>query len=128
MVRSAGSDHYNYDNPVRRDTVSIGEMGDNVTVRFVVRFHYLRLCGRTKADWARRRTTRARGSSTATSISTWKRASLSCSQKTQRLPVLSIPSRVCRINAYTCIFGSYLFAEEWEKLCPTYNASMHTKV
>lgn len=23
---------------------------------------------------------------------------------------------------------SYFAAEEWEKLCPTYNASMHTKV
>ncbi|KAI0832031.1 hypothetical protein BC628DRAFT_1311301 [Trametes gibbosa] len=35
VVRSAGSDHYNYINPVKRDTVSIGAPGDNVTVRFV---------------------------------------------------------------------------------------------
>ncbi|KAI0351345.1 hypothetical protein OH77DRAFT_1498596 [Trametes cingulata] len=35
VVRSAGSDVYNYENPVRRDTVSIGLANDNVTVRFV---------------------------------------------------------------------------------------------
>ncbi|KAI0676138.1 TvLac7 [Trametes maxima] len=36
VVRSAGSDHYNYKNPMRRDTVSIGTSPtDNVTVRFV---------------------------------------------------------------------------------------------
>ncbi|OCH84564.1 laccase 2 [Obba rivulosa] len=34
VVRSAGSDTYNYDNPVQRDTVSIGADGDNVTIRF----------------------------------------------------------------------------------------------
>ncbi|KAI0765644.1 TvLac6 [Trametes elegans] len=34
VVRSAGSDKYNYKNPVRRDTVSIGDANDNVTVRF----------------------------------------------------------------------------------------------
>lgn len=34
MIRSAGSDTYNYDNPVRRDVVSIGSTGDNVTIRF----------------------------------------------------------------------------------------------
>ena len=36
MVRSAGTTEYNYVNPVRRDTVSIGLAGDNVTIRFVV--------------------------------------------------------------------------------------------
>ncbi|OJT13485.1 Laccase-3 [Trametes pubescens] len=35
VVRSAGSTEYNYANPVKRDTVSIGLGGDNVTVRFV---------------------------------------------------------------------------------------------
>nr|UYM28067.1 laccase 3 [Trametes polyzona] len=35
VVRSAGSSHYNYIDPVRRDTVSIGLGGDNVTIRFV---------------------------------------------------------------------------------------------
>nr|UYM28068.1 laccase 4 [Trametes polyzona] len=35
VVRSAGSDHYNYIDPVRRDTVSIGAESDNVTIRFV---------------------------------------------------------------------------------------------
>ncbi|THH05871.1 hypothetical protein EW145_g4477 [Phellinidium pouzarii] len=35
VVRVAGSEVYNYDNPVRRDVVSIGGPGDNVTFRFV---------------------------------------------------------------------------------------------
>ncbi|OCH87174.1 laccase 2 [Obba rivulosa] len=34
VVRSAGSDVYNYENPVKRDTVSTGGPGDNVTIRF----------------------------------------------------------------------------------------------
>ncbi|KAH6899598.1 laccase 2 precursor [Coprinopsis sp. MPI-PUGE-AT-0042] len=34
VIRSAGSSIYNYDNPVRRDVVSIGTTGDNVTIRF----------------------------------------------------------------------------------------------
>ncbi|KAG2141821.1 laccase [Suillus clintonianus] len=34
VVRSAGSDVYNYANPVRRDTTSNGGSGDNVTIRF----------------------------------------------------------------------------------------------
>nr|CBV46340.1 laccase [Meripilus giganteus] len=34
VVRSAGSSTYNYVNPVRRDVVSIGGAGDNVTIRF----------------------------------------------------------------------------------------------
>ncbi|KAJ3509349.1 hypothetical protein NLJ89_g5269 [Agrocybe chaxingu] len=34
VVRSAGSSTYNYDNPIKRDVVSIGETGDNVTIRF----------------------------------------------------------------------------------------------
>ncbi|KAH9963716.1 Cupredoxin [Lactifluus volemus] len=34
VVRSAGSSTYNFDNPVIRDVVSIGEQGDNVTIRF----------------------------------------------------------------------------------------------
>ncbi|KAG7446172.1 laccase lcc5 [Guyanagaster necrorhizus] len=34
VVRSAGSDTYNYDNPVRRDVVSLGAAGDNVTIRW----------------------------------------------------------------------------------------------
>ncbi|KAG2130890.1 laccase [Suillus clintonianus] len=34
VVRSAGSDVYNYQNPVRRDTTSNGIAGDNVTIRF----------------------------------------------------------------------------------------------
>ncbi|EIN07541.1 laccase [Punctularia strigosozonata HHB-11173 SS5] len=35
VVRSAGSDKYNFHNPVKRDTVSIGGASDNVTIRFV---------------------------------------------------------------------------------------------
>ncbi|KAJ8483446.1 hypothetical protein ONZ45_g6154 [Pleurotus djamor] len=35
VVRSAGSTVYNYENPVRRDVVSVGSAGDNVTIRFV---------------------------------------------------------------------------------------------
>ena len=37
VIRSAGSDSYNYDNPIVRDVVSIGSAGDsdNVTIRFV---------------------------------------------------------------------------------------------
>ncbi|KAI0737335.1 TvLac7 [Daedaleopsis nitida] len=37
VVRSAGSDVYNYENPVRRDTVTIGPefSGSNTTIRFV---------------------------------------------------------------------------------------------
>nr|QMP96877.1 laccase C precursor [Cerrena sp.] len=34
VVRSAGSDTYNYVNPPRRDVVNIGADGDNVTIRF----------------------------------------------------------------------------------------------
>lgn len=34
VVRSAGSDTYNYVNPPRRDVVNIGTDGDNVTIRF----------------------------------------------------------------------------------------------
>ena len=34
VVRSAGSDTYNYANPPRRDVVNIGTTGDNVTIRF----------------------------------------------------------------------------------------------
>lgn len=34
MVRSAGSNVYNYDNPVRRDVVNIGGPGDMTTIRF----------------------------------------------------------------------------------------------
>ncbi|KAL0954159.1 hypothetical protein HGRIS_005295 [Hohenbuehelia grisea] len=35
VVKSAGSSQYNYKNPVRRDVVSTGMAGDNVTIRFV---------------------------------------------------------------------------------------------
>ncbi|KAF7336445.1 Laccase 1 [Mycena sanguinolenta] len=35
VVRSAGSSVYNYVNPPRRDVVSVGNAGDNVTIRFV---------------------------------------------------------------------------------------------
>ncbi|KAI0655330.1 Cupredoxin [Cubamyces menziesii] len=34
VVRSAGSSEYNYVNPPQRDTVSTGNPGDNVTIRF----------------------------------------------------------------------------------------------
>ena len=34
VVRSAGSDTYNYVNPAQRDVVSTGTSGDNVTIRF----------------------------------------------------------------------------------------------
>ncbi|KAH8828864.1 laccase [Flagelloscypha sp. PMI_526] len=34
VVRSAGSTNYNYVNPVRRDVVSTGDVGDNTTIRF----------------------------------------------------------------------------------------------
>jgi len=34
VVRSAGNSTYNYDDPVIRDVVSIGDTGDNVTIRF----------------------------------------------------------------------------------------------
>ena len=34
MVRSAGNSSYNFVNPVVRDVVSIGNAGDNVTIRF----------------------------------------------------------------------------------------------
>ncbi|KAJ2912076.1 hypothetical protein MD484_g8339, partial [Candolleomyces efflorescens] len=35
VVRSADSPNYNFENPVRRDTVSTGDVTDNVTIRFV---------------------------------------------------------------------------------------------
>lgn len=35
MIRVAGSTVYNFDNPIRRDVVSIGGGSDNVTFRFV---------------------------------------------------------------------------------------------
>jgi iron transport multicopper oxidase len=34
VIRPAGNSSYNYDNPVRRDVASIGDPGDNVTIRF----------------------------------------------------------------------------------------------
>jgi len=34
VVRSAGNQTYNYENPVLRDVVSMGGTGDNVTIRF----------------------------------------------------------------------------------------------
>jgi iron transport multicopper oxidase len=34
VVRSAGNASYNFVNPVVRDVVSIGNMGDDVTIRF----------------------------------------------------------------------------------------------
>ncbi|KAF9031294.1 laccase 1 [Panaeolus papilionaceus] len=34
VVRSAGSSVYNYVNPIKRDVVSVGTTGDNVTIRF----------------------------------------------------------------------------------------------
>ncbi|KDR80996.1 hypothetical protein GALMADRAFT_264934 [Galerina marginata CBS 339.88] len=34
VVRSAGSGSYNYEDPIRRDVVSIGGVNDNVTIRF----------------------------------------------------------------------------------------------
>ncbi|KAJ8087816.1 laccase, multicopper oxidase, benzenediol:oxygen oxidorectuctase [Marasmius tenuissimus] len=34
VVRVAGSDTYNYANPIRRDVVSLGQASDNVTLRF----------------------------------------------------------------------------------------------
>ncbi|GLB43342.1 putative multicopper oxidase family protein [Lyophyllum shimeji] len=35
VIRSAGSSVYNYNNPVRRDTIDTGDLGDNATIRFV---------------------------------------------------------------------------------------------
>lgn len=35
VVRSAGNSSYNYDNPIMRDVVSMGDSGDEVTIRFV---------------------------------------------------------------------------------------------
>ncbi|KAH8104296.1 laccase [Phellopilus nigrolimitatus] len=35
VIRVAGNSSYNFDNPVRRDTVNIGAFSDNVTFRFV---------------------------------------------------------------------------------------------
>ncbi|KAI9433619.1 laccase [Lactarius psammicola] len=34
VVRSAGNSSYNFDNPVIRDVVSMGNAGDNITIRF----------------------------------------------------------------------------------------------
>ena len=34
VIRSAGNSTYNFVNPVRRDVVSVGNTGDNVTIRF----------------------------------------------------------------------------------------------
>jgi len=35
LVRSAGNSSYNYDNPILRDVVNMGALGDEVTIRFV---------------------------------------------------------------------------------------------
>ncbi|KAI9508593.1 laccase [Russula earlei] len=35
VIRSAGNSTYNFDNPVIRDVVSMGDTGDNVTIRFM---------------------------------------------------------------------------------------------
>ena len=35
VIRSAGSLTYNYVNPVKRDVVNTGNLGDFVTIRFV---------------------------------------------------------------------------------------------
>nr|VWO94029.1 Laccase (Putative laccase) [Ganoderma boninense] len=34
VVRSAGQTDYNFANPPQRDVVNVGEVGDNVTIRF----------------------------------------------------------------------------------------------
>ena len=34
VIRVAGSQEYNFVNPVRRDVVNAGDLGDNVTIRF----------------------------------------------------------------------------------------------
>jgi iron transport multicopper oxidase len=34
VVRGAGMTDYNFANPVRRDVVNTGNVGDNVTIRF----------------------------------------------------------------------------------------------
>jgi len=34
VVRSAGNSTYNYDNPIVRDVVTMGNQGDEVTLRF----------------------------------------------------------------------------------------------
>jgi hypothetical protein len=35
VIRSAGQSGYNFVNPPRRDVVNIGDVNDNVTIRFV---------------------------------------------------------------------------------------------
>ncbi|KAH8093244.1 laccase 1 [Cristinia sonorae] len=52
VVRSAGSTVYNYDNPIRRDVVSTGGAGDNVTIRFTVRIIHIYLL-HLRTDWFR---------------------------------------------------------------------------
>ena len=74
-MKSAGQVTPNYVDPVRRDTVSIGEVGDNVTIRLEVRVDFLVLTLRTILNsdgdlplpTYDRPTTQGRGSSTATS-------------------------------------------------------------
>jgi len=39
VVRSAGNASYNFDNPVIRDVVNMGQTGDNVTIRFFTDNH-----------------------------------------------------------------------------------------
>lgn len=72
MLRSAGdgTSELNYANPVQRDTVNIGLLGDNVTIRFEVRPYICRPARGCLIEVAGRQTILARGSSTVILIST----------------------------------------------------------
>ena len=90
VVQSAGQAVPNYKNPIRRDVVSTGSPGDNVTIRFRVswystRFVFVRTTPReVLIGRLGRRTTQALGSSTATSTGTWRPAWGSCLLRTFR--------------------------------------------
>ena len=121
VVKSAGSD-YNFENPILRDVVSIGNPGDEVTIRFVVR-----LLVRDYGSFCQSRCrpiTPDPGSYTVISTGTWRPDSQSCSLKVSTRPPLLTPHLV----RWTSYFRSgkpanSIFAiAAWDELCPKYNA------
>ena len=90
VVRSAGQAVPNYKNPIRRDVVSTGSPGDNVTIRFRVRglvdsIRWIYTARSLTTGRCGRRTTPAPGSSTATSTGTWRPGWGSCLRRTSRM-------------------------------------------
>lgn len=139
VVRSAGSTKYNYVNPVRRDVVSTGFLGDNVTVRFVTdnsgpwffhwwvftfqiilpRFTNIMLTAILISIW--RRKTVLKYICAAVDISFSGVWPLFLQKILQPLPPITM-SLVSFADLFTLqLTVNGMFTDAWENLCPKYN-------